>query len=129
MRSASMIVLSSSWREHKKEWKWLNDELEKVGVPPITEATPISRAGDVSFQSRSDEILEWLSHHLDVQSFVALDDTDLRDPHGEAFGRHFVHIDNRTGLVDDDITKALQVLQLRIDRSTLPAPLRMDPCG
>mmetsp|Transcript_112515 Transcript_112515/g.195263 ORF Transcript_112515/g.195263 Transcript_112515/m.195263 type:complete len:260 (-) Transcript_112515:3-782(-) len=126
-RSSSMVVLSSSWRKHKKEWAWLNKELEKVGLEPITEATPVSETGGVDFQSRSDEILDWLARHPDVQHFVVLDDSDLSDPHGEAFCKHFVLVDARKALTNDDVTKALEILRLSINRSTLPAPALVEP--
>eukprot|EP00928_Gymnodinium_smaydae_P035737 TRINITY_DN25099_c0_g1_i1.p1 TRINITY_DN25099_c0_g1~~TRINITY_DN25099_c0_g1_i1.p1 ORF type:complete len:273 (+),score=34.29 TRINITY_DN25099_c0_g1_i1:47-820(+) len=123
--SSAMLVLSSSWREHKKEWQLLNDELAKFAIDPIVESTPVSRCGtETNFESRSDEILDWLNWHPRVRRFVALDDSDLLDPHGEAFGKHFVRTASDTGLTDANVSAALQVLKRSVDRSTLPAPLR-----
>jgi len=120
------LVLSSSWREHKSLWKELNKQLQRVGLQAIVDATPISEAGTAdNFVSRSDEIIEWLMKHPSVTNFLAIDDSDLCDPHGEAFGKHFVKTSSRTGLTDSDIPSALRKLDLQIDRSTLPAPGRV----
>mmetsp|Transcript_74627 Transcript_74627/g.207441 ORF Transcript_74627/g.207441 Transcript_74627/m.207441 type:complete len:262 (-) Transcript_74627:125-910(-) len=124
--SSASIVLSSSWREREKTIRMVNDELHKAGLEPVVDVTPVSRFGTVdNFQSRSDEILDWLSRHRSVKHFVALDDANLTDPHGEAFGKHFVQTDAGTGLTEHDVSRALQVMQLTVDRSSLPVALRI----
>jgi len=90
------IVISSAWRKFytlpelkaifkTRGYKW-----------PIIDTTQVYRWG-----TRTEEILDWLKKHIDVEKFVAIDDhfLDLGD-------EHFVHTDCRDGLV---WTKAQEV--------------------
>ena len=59
--------------------------------------------------------------------FVALDDMDLTFPHGELFGRHFVHTDSMVGLTDELVAEALMKLNNPVDAACLPAPEVQEP--
>eukprot|EP00927_Polykrikos_kofoidii_P072143 TRINITY_DN68295_c0_g1_i1.p1 TRINITY_DN68295_c0_g1~~TRINITY_DN68295_c0_g1_i1.p1 ORF type:complete len:262 (-),score=29.24 TRINITY_DN68295_c0_g1_i1:90-875(-) len=126
--NSAVLVVSSSWRESPKTLNMLNDELQKAGIEPAVSSTTVSRLGEFdNFQSRSDEILDWLTRHPSVRHFVAIDDSDLLDPHGEVFGKHFVRIDSGTAITDADVSRASEVLKLTVDRSSMPVPLRIKP--
>ena len=99
----------------------------------VVDVTPLS-----GFKFRTDECLDWLHRHPRVRHFVALDDMDLRVAGltrgwpaqvAASFDRHFVHVNDDTGLVDDDVASALQKLQVILDRPNLPAASRATPCN
>ena len=101
--------------------KLLNQQLQRAGLEPAGDTTPTA-----GFLSRTDEILDWLSRHPEVQHFVMLDDGDLSCA-TEAFDRHHVRTQAEAGLRDADVTLALRTMELPIDRAALPPPKRPVP--
>mmetsp|Transcript_3885 Transcript_3885/g.6466 ORF Transcript_3885/g.6466 Transcript_3885/m.6466 type:complete len:140 (+) Transcript_3885:1-420(+) len=120
-QSQADIVLSSSWRCSEIGIDEVNSQLRHVGLREIIGVTPTT-----GFQTRSDEILEWLSHHPSVEHFVALDDMDLSFPHGEPFIRHFLHTDTECGLTAADADRAIEILQQKVNRAELPKPITQE---
>lgn len=91
-KTNTKIVLSSSWRlgwelvedgkciSRTKNGKLLRDELAKYGIEVYskTEYLDTTKTLGRKFPDwREDEIIEWLSRHKDVESFVVLDDEDF----------------------------------------------------
>lgn len=105
------IVLSSSWRK-------LDGYIPHVGYPLKKLEKALGYYGHkihsmtttVYFkerQIRGDEIAEWLNRHPEVTNFVILDDdSDMLITQRE----HFVHTDGKKGLTDEDVEKAIRIL-------------------
>mmetsp|Transcript_20962 Transcript_20962/g.48021 ORF Transcript_20962/g.48021 Transcript_20962/m.48021 type:complete len:140 (-) Transcript_20962:283-702(-) len=113
--SGAAIVLSSSWRQSAWGVDEVNAQLQKQGLAQVIDSTPIH-----GFRSRSDEILDWVHRHPDVTHFVAIDDMDLTFPHGDKFDHHFVQTDSDVGLTGELVQRALEKLNVRVDRASLP---------
>jgi len=99
--TGAKVVLSTSWREFP-DWKnFLTDffacwDIEVIGATPILET------------NRSEEIKAWLKDQDSVQSFVILDDFDMRD----AFPNNMVYtVDRgRIGLDEQFAQEAINIL-------------------
>ena len=115
------IVLHSGWRfwfdenlkPTRKEAEHLVSLLEKEGMS-ISGVTPDLTTEEIRktkkfSKVKADEILTWLREHEDTENWVVLDDLDL---HNEAIARHQVMTNPEYGLIEDDATKAIKMLNL-----------------
>lgn len=104
------IVVSSTWRKHKRDMldlmKALNrvvDAFVGVSIDNI-DSTPVLPRGN-----RGEEILAYCkSHDIDRSDILVLDD-DIGDLHQVA-DRH-IRTDYKVGLTDEDVTKAIKLLK------------------
>jgi len=114
--TGAKIVISSDWRV--SSWGGTITRLERVGMPSelIIDKTPYPWG--VSFRkymldneneycTRGAEINMWLREHPECTNFVILDDrrdfTDDQQP-------HFVHINPKVGITDDNVDIAIMIL-------------------
>lgn len=118
-RGQGQICLSSNWRLDDWGIGQINSHLRKHGLEPIAGHT---HPEEDHFNTRADEILDWLHRHPEVAHFVVLDDVPLNfeDPESAVpacISEHFVQTDERIGLQDEDVGRALACLERAIDRS------------
>lgn len=111
-RTGAHVVLATSWRYHAGIAKCL-EALQAVGfVGEVIGETPDFRsqgpyADRRTYTPRSDEIRAWLAKHP-VDAFVVLDD------HGDAeVDGCTVRTDVRVGLTDQDVERAVRILEKR----------------
>ena len=64
---------------------------------------------DCVYSSRSEEILKWLEDHPKLKGFVILDDRPTAGL--GALAPHFVHCRSDVGLTQEDVLRALEILQ------------------
>jgi hypothetical protein len=102
------VVVSSSWRFNFTPEE-LRIELLRFGLDPTIPF--IDRTSLADRPQRGDEIRDWLDEHLDVASFVVLDDDNDMD----AVRHRFVKTSWANGLEDKHIPLALDMLDLRKD--------------
>ena len=103
--TGARIVLSSDWRLDKEsaDYKYLTQKLKYKGGIQIYSHTP-----DLNWQRRGLEIRDWLVNHK-VANYVILDDVCFADFNRELLD-HFVQTDDWKGLTDEDIQKAIEIL-------------------
>lgn len=118
-RTGAVVVLHSGWRF------WLNEDLKPVkkeaadllfmlakyhisvhDKTPDFSTSQIRKTKQFSLV-KADEILSWLSNHNDVENYIVLDDLDL---HNEQLARHQIRTDPADGLLEKDISLAVQML-------------------
>ena len=124
--SACHVVLSSNWRFDSWGLNKINARLEQIGADAIIDTTHLV---EEHFNTRADEILDWLHRHPEATHFVVLDDVDLcyDDPTTtmpECISAHFVQTDEHKGLQKADAQRALACLEIPIDRAKL-VPARL----
>lgn len=108
--AGATIVLSSSWRESEFGRNEVQKRLAQYGISPFVDCTP-----RIPAKSRAAEILAWIESNrskYQVVNFVALDDIDLPAgaPDRAFFARHAVVTAGSVGLTDDDVRKAISLL-------------------
>lgn len=103
-KTGAKIVISSTWRLLNSLAMIKSLLIEKGFKGEIVGKTPsINTNGRI----RGDEIQAWLEEHPDVKEYVILDDdSDM----GPLKGR-LVKVDGKFGLLTDDVTKAIEILQ------------------
>lgn len=113
----AVIVISSTWREFRTLDE-LRDILAKFGLVDahrrIIGQTPVFYD-----RPRQDEIRSWLrgkKRKRHVQAFVVLDDDTAQDLRWEKVQAHFIRVNPRTGLTDNDVVEAIVILQKRSGR-------------
>jgi hypothetical protein len=124
--SSCHICLSSNWRLDSWGVDKINARLEQIGADAIIDTTHLV---EDHFNTRADEILDWLHRHPEATHFVVLDDVDLcyEDPTTtmpECISAHFVRTDEHKGLQADDAQRALACLEIPIDFAKL-VPARL----
>jgi len=113
--SGAKIILSSTWRDgwnradetlNEPFFNQLRDKLKSYGME-IWDALPLPMC-----PRRSQAIQVWFDghRHLDIESYVILDDGNDMDQ----FTSHFVWINPRYGIRDEDIIEALRILDNKI---------------
>ncbi|CCW69568.1 unnamed protein product [Phytomonas sp. Hart1] len=106
------IVLSSSWRTSEFGRKEVKKQLIANGISSFIDCTP-----SISNRPRVVEILTWLENHenLNVKNFLALDDINLTAlaPNKTFFAKHSITTNGLTGLTDQDVAKAIEILSDR----------------
>ena len=110
--TGAKIVLSSDWRlvrddpEHSKDYRYLVRKLRFAGGLTIDGHTD-----DISWSKRGTEIKKYLQDHPEVTDYVILDDLPFRDFLFCRELRHLVLTDSRTGLTEEDVKRAVKILQ------------------
>lgn len=104
--TGAKIVVSSSWR-HKFSAEEIGQMLAS-GYPGLDAAVIDATAGDGE-ESRGQRILDWLQAHPDVGPYVILDDSPMGNGQDQV-GSHWVQVDPRTGLTDENIQAAETIL-------------------
>ena len=122
-RSDASIILHSGWRfwfdsdlkpmrpEAGYLESLLGDEgISVAGMTPDLTTEEIRKTKKFS-KVKADEILMWLKNHPDVHSWVVLDDLEL---HNAEIEQHQVKTDAEHGLLETDVEKALEILQVKL---------------
>lgn len=118
-RTGAVVVLHSGWRF------WFNENMKPVKKEAadlllmlakyhisVLDKTPdfstshIRKTKQFSLV-KADEILSWLKNHTNVENYIVLDDLDL---HNEQFARHQIRTDSAEGLLEKDVSLAVQML-------------------
>ena len=91
--------------------KQLQEELGKEGVI-LSGKTPDLSDEDIKktqtfSKVKASEILSWLDRQSDIDSWVVLEDLDLKN---ETVKKHQIMPDPDTGLTDEDIDKAMALI-------------------
>lgn len=104
------IVLTSTWRfgalmpecpSLVAEFDRLRAEMRTHGLKIFSVTKKLGR--------RDDEIMDWLEHHPNVESWVAIDD-DSFDMTSVIKAERFVHTNTLIGLQDEHIKLAINIL-------------------
>ena len=110
--TGAKIVLSSDWRlirnipGRKKDYRYLVRKLRIVCSLSIYDHTD-----DISWEMRGREILKYLKDHPEVTAYAVLDDIPFRDFSEGDLPAHLVLTDDRYGLTDKDVERAVRILQ------------------
>jgi hypothetical protein len=120
--TGAVVVVSSSWRVGRSRTdlaEILNDAGFRGRVRDVTPDGHLLPSGLYSSYPRSEEIRTWLRRRaraalLPVESFVVIDDEDMR----EAFGERMVLIENgmSRGIQPHHVEQAIRQLQIPLDR-------------
>lgn len=108
-RTGAVVVITSTWRvihplPTLQAWLTLNGFRDRT---LIIGATPdFARFG----QKRQDEIADWL-HHVYVDKWVVLDDDTIGDNEWDKVSGHFVKVDSRVGLSEENVKEAELILE------------------
>ena len=106
-KTGAEIVVSSTWRIGKSV-----DDLENILNRNGFTGHVIDKTEDLIHErkTRGDEIKKWLDEHLNIDSFVIIDDFNF--PKFEKyFSTRFVQTDDRVGLSNQDADKCVDILQ------------------
>lgn len=113
--TGASIVLTTFWREFEAYIEYIlgrhGIRAPILGRTPGLASSPRRDSSEPRFESRSEEILEWLAKHTPpgFQHFVVIDDRD--DAGLGALRPHFVQTDPDVGLSDNDVEYALAILR------------------
>lgn len=104
------IVVSSTWRRDEFAMKKLRRALEfkKMKIYSMTTIHYFKHG-----QVRGDEIDMWLKNHDDIENYVILD--DCYDFHEHQL-QNFVQTDYKVGLSENDVKKAIDILNRLCDK-------------
>ena len=115
----SKVILHSGWRFWFNEnmqplngqAKNLQEELWKEGITLSGKTPDLSDENIKKTQTfskvKASEILSWLDRQSDIDSWVVLEDLDLKN---ETVKKHQIMPDPDTGLTDEDIDKAMALI-------------------
>jgi hypothetical protein len=106
LTTGAKVVVSSTWRLTLSTTglQWVLDLAGFKGE--VIGSTPWIRPPRGEYLPRGKEIRQWLQEHPGVESFVILDDDSDMDDLDE----FFVKVNNRVGLQDTDVEKAVNIL-------------------
>ena len=118
-QTGAVIVMSSGWR------LWFGDNMEpqmgdsqylyniliEFGIE-LYDKTPDFSTEDIRTKRtfshvKAKEISEWLKDKKNIESFIVLDDLDLKN---EQINAHLVRIDGKIGITNDDVECAIKML-------------------
>lgn len=104
------IVLSSTWRVSPQAIAQVDEALQKYGVGPIADCTPLRAK-----KTREGDIGAWLdSHEGEVARWVALDDIDITansSPEAQRCLGHFVQTKGTVGLTEADVEAVIDMFR------------------
>ena len=118
-QTGAVIVLSSGWRfwfdsdmePQEENSRLLYDILNEYGLKLFSKTPDFSteeiRIHRTFSYVKAQEIKAWLSEHPQVESYLVLDDLDLRD---KEINMHLVRIDGRIGITGEDAKRAIDRL-------------------
>lgn len=109
------IVLTSDW---KNEWEknaeecspdalYLNEKLEEASLFIMDKTT--DKSVGLGYSGRGMGIHRYLNSHPDIEHWVVIDDNCFSD-FDEEILTHFVHTDAYDGLTDNDVKKAITIM-------------------
>lgn len=105
--TGAKVVLSSTWRYDRpcgKDYQYLVNKLKDNDIAVYSHIPEISSA------RRGLEISAWLARHPDVEGWVVIDDVKFPDFDRGEFAGHLVITDSKFGLTEDDVEKAIEIL-------------------
>lgn len=108
-QTGAKIVITSDWRI---SWYGTLTRLQRGGINTeyVIDKTPEFLWIDIPGfdKSRGSEIETWINFNMDInQNYVIIDDrTDFKPGQQE----HFIHINPYCGITDDDMNKAINIL-------------------
>lgn len=109
------LVLISDWRlsflpnDHMpKMADYITKRLQSVGLSFELASQ------NHSYEIRAEEIKKWIESHS-ATGYIILDDDDNRYYHNNAIKPHWLHIDYRKGLREEDIQKAIAKMKEPIE--------------
>ena len=98
------IVLTSSWRTDVQALNALTKQLSLYHLC-LRDTTLYS-----TYNTRADDIHEWLRSHPDVRSYVIVDDYDDGFSNDEVLVAHFVQTNYFQGLTSEEAEKIVEIL-------------------
>ena len=101
------VVLSSTWRYDRpcgKDYQYLVNKLKDNDIAVY------SHIPDISSVRRGLETSVWLARHPDVEGWVVIDDIKFPDFDRGEFDGHLVITNYKYGLTEDDVEKAIRIL-------------------
>lgn len=114
--TGAIIILTSSWKANWIKYvkritvdpfgKYLNNKIRKFGM----EISGTTAGCEMTCFDRGQGISVWLKKHKDVTHWVVLDDVVFDDYENYGIMPHLVHTDEQVGLTDDDVEKAIKIL-------------------
>ena len=119
-KTGAIIVLTSSWKDgwaparkyDKYEYyhcHYLDEHLWKKGKLKIH-----SKTFERKWLDRGHGILSWLQNHPNIKEYVILDDECFYDYYESNLLQHLIKTDNRYGLTDDNVNKAINILNRKL---------------
>ena len=105
--TGAKVVLSSTWRYDRpcgKDYQYLVNKLKDNDIAVY------SHIPEISSLRRGLEISAWLARHPDVDGWAVIDDVRFPDFDRGEFAGHLVITDSKLGLTEDDVEKAIGVL-------------------
>lgn len=97
--TGAKMVISSSWRIDELER--IQNICSRLGLPTEFDRTPIL------LDKRGKEIKQYLNKHPEIDNYVIFDDdSDMLPEQME----HFIKCKEYTGITDEDIEKAIEIL-------------------
>lgn len=110
-KTNAKIVLTSSWKSG-----WELDHFKDVDTIYLVISLALQdlyimdkTVDEVSPSLRGEGIINWLHHH-NYKNFVILDDEEF-DYSEKHLYNHFVYTDYTTGLIKEDVNKAVKILE------------------
>ncbi len=110
--TGAKIVLSSDWRLLRdepvrgKDYRYLARKLLFAGHLKISGYTD-----DITWSKRGREIRKYVDDHPEITEYVVLDDNPFRDFGKYGLPEHLVLTDSNLGLTDEDVCRAIRILQ------------------
>lgn len=98
------IILTSSWRTNERAMCALTRQLSLYHLS-IRDTTLYS-----TYNTRADDIKEWLRGHPNIHSYVIVDDTDDGFTQDEVLSTHFVQTTYAQGLTPEKAEKIIEIL-------------------
>ena len=100
------IVLTSSWRTNERAMDALRRQLSLYHLS-IRDSTLYS-----TYNTRADDINEWLRNNPNVRSYAIVDDYDDGFSNDEVLVAHFVQTNYFQGLTSEEAEKIIEILSL-----------------
>lgn len=111
-KTNASVILSSSWKdmsEDDEDWLYLVDKLKSIGVEIKDKTKDFLRPS-----RRGAGISAYLKRNPDIKDFVILDDFDF-DFRVQGLYPHFVLTNAEIGITDDDVNKAIDILNGKLN--------------
>lgn len=110
--SNAKIVLSSTWRLTPEDFNLVEEALATRDLKIFDATIEIKHPKPECLVNRSEEILEWLTRHSEVEKFAVLDD---EMDAGFGIGRNFFKTEAYEGLTDKITQKVIEHFSTKTD--------------